>query len=290
MNINRAKILQFQDDKGNSYYGGDQSWFSSNTHALAGCSSVSGANVLRMLARTNSDFNKDIENSHKIPSQVKSAICSQKANREFFDILMTGMYKTMGAMEVFPFNRIYDKKERNSKFLFHIPPNMGQTNTGFIIGIIRFARKMGVNISVKHFNTAFASKENARKFIEEGLQKAGSVVMLTSYNKHPVRIYPAASNFDKPLEAQPGSYDASIKCHFTTITDIDGDRLLITTWGKPAVGDMNVITKSWKSIKAFESTLMYIEPSTKKESNISLLLSFVPFVKGILQTIIRHAF
>lgn len=290
MNIPRAKILQLHDDNGVCYYGGDQGWYSSNTKAMSGCGSVSGANVLRMLAKTDDAFKDSILASHKMPIQVKEAICSNKVSREFFSLLMTGIYKTMGAMEVFPLNLIYDKKERGSKPLLRIPPNFGQTNTGFIIGIIRFARKIGVNIAVKHLNTAFIDKETARAFIEEGLQKAGSVVMLTSYNKHSLKMYPASSDFDKPLEKQPGSYDSSMKCHFVTITDMDKDRLLITTWGKPAVGDFNEISSSWKSIKAFESTLMYIYPSTKEESTKSILLSFVPFVKGILQTIIRKAF
>lgn len=289
MNINRAKILQLHDENGTFFYGGDQGWYSSNTQAMAGCGSVSGANVLRMLAQTNKDFKREILASRSMPSEVKSAICSENVSRDFYSLLMTGVYKTMGAMEIFPFNRIYDRKERHSKPLLRIPPNMGQTNTGFIIGIIRFARKLGTNLSVKYINTAFLDKEKGREFIREGLEKGGSVVMLTSYNEHSLKVYPPSCDLEKPLEQQPGSYASSMKCHFVTITDMDEDRLLITTWGKPAVGDFNEIASSWKSIKAFESTLMYIYPSSKADSTKCLLGSFVPFLKGIIQTIIRHA-
>lgn len=290
MNIKRAKILQLHDEDGRKYYGGDQGWYSSNSHAMAGCGSVSGANALRMLTRCNKDFRKIVLESRNMPEQVKAALCQDKVSRDYFHLLMTGVYNTMGAMEIFPLNRLYDKKERGSKPFLRIPPNFGQTNTGFIIGIIRFAHKMGLNIAAKSFNTAFVEKEKARNFIEEGLEKGGSVVMLTSYNKHSLKMHPANCDFDMPLDTQPGSYDSSMKCHFVTITDIDNDRLLITSWGKPAVGDFNEISTSWKSIKAFESTLLYIYPSTRSQSIKSMLTAFVPFVKGILQTIIRHAF
>ena len=290
MNIKRAKLLQLNDDAGRHYYGGDQGWYISNTHAMGGCGSVSGANVLRALAQTNSDFMNSVMSSKKMPEHIKQAICSESVSRDMYNLLMIGIYRKMGAFELFPLNRLYDKKERGSKPLFKIPPNMGQTNTGFIIGIIRFARKMGINISVKCLNTAFLDSEKGRKFIDKGLTNSGAVVLLTSYNKHSLKVYPADCDLDRPLTSQRGSYDSSMKCHFATITDMDLDRLLISTWGKPAVASFPEVSTSWKSIKAFESTLMYIYPSDRSESTKCILGAFWPFIKGIIQAIIRHAF
>lgn len=282
MNIERAKQLQILGPKGTIIYGGDQDWYSSNTRAQGGCSSVAGANVLRALARLDSKLSERIRQNEKIAPQLVEALCEDKPTKDCFGILMTGVYNKMHTFEIPILNRLYDKKERGYKPFKIIRPNQGQTNTGFIIGVIRFARKFGIDIKVNYLNTAFVSADEGRGFIEEGLEKSGAVVIMTSYNTHGLKLYNGNSDLSKELK---NGYDAKMKCHFATITDIDGDRLLITTWGRPAVGDFKEISKSWRSIKAFESTLMYIELSDKKEANRCMLGSFKAFLGGIVQTI-----
>ncbi len=286
MNINRAKQLKITAPDNKPAYGGDQGWFSSNTRAQGGCSSIAGANALRALFRTNPSLRYHIKDNTKMPYELKDAILSPKPDKDSFEELMTGIYNTMGAMVLFPLNLIYDRVRRDNAFFNKVRPSQGLTNTGFIIGIIRFARRYGINLSVKSLPTAFVSKDRAVSFIKEGLKTSGAVVLLTSYNKHNARLYNPDGDFDKSFEPECGR-DVSIKCHFTTITDIDEDRLLITTWGKPAIVDINELAGSWQSIKAFESTLMYITLSGKGQSNRSLFSSWVVFFSCIFHTIIH---
>jgi len=290
MNIPQANELKLSGPKGTQYYGGNQDWYSSNSWAMAGCGSVAGANALRCLARHNKEVRKSIISSKKLPSQIKSALCSPDISLENYSLLMTDVYCKMKAGEIFPINRIYDRSVRGKKLFNYIKPNLGLTNTGFIIGIIRYAFKFGLNIKVSFLPTAFCDLSSGRDFIEKGLKEAGSVVILTSYNRHNIRLFPRNSSLEQPLEAGRNGYDAQMKCHFATITDIDTDsnRILMTTWGKPAIGDLNEIASSWQSIKSFQSTLMYISPSTRRESLQSILDSWKPYVFGTIQAIIRR--
>lgn len=287
MNINRAKQLKITAPDMKPAYGGDQGWFSSNTRAQGGCSSIAGANALRALCLTNNEFKSEVTSNKKLPRELKDAITSKTPGKDSFEMLMTGIYNTMGAVVLFPLNLIYDKLPRSTKFFNKVRPNQGQTNAGMIIGIIRFARKFGINLSVKSLPAAFISKEKALSFINEGLNASGAVVLLTSYNKHNARLYYSTASLDEHLDKGFG-WDASVKCHFTTITDVDGDRILITTWGKPAVIDFNELAGSWQSIKAFQSTLMYLTPSTKAESTKCMFGAWKVFFSCIWHSIIRR--
>ncbi|MBR6159629.1 MAG: hypothetical protein IKQ40_04945 [Lachnospiraceae bacterium] len=266
-------------------YGGNQLWFSSNTRAMGGCGSVAGANALRSLARINKEFREKINSSGKIPAQIKDALCSDKPGHESFPLLMTGVYETMGSFEVFPLNRIYDRTERSSKVFTRLKSTFGLTNVGFIIGIIRFARRFALDLSVRSTRTAFLSKEEARAFITEGLRESGAVVMLTCFNGHNARLFSGDADLEKKLV---DGNDTKIRSHFTTITDIDNDRLLITTWGKPGVVDLNELAGSWRSIKAYEATLMYLIPSTRSEATSCILSSWKLFLSGIGHALIRR--
>ena len=198
---------------------------------------------------------------------------------------MTGVYETMGSMEVFPLNRIYDRSERSSKAFTRLKSTFGLTNVGFIIGIIRFARKFSIDLTVRSLPAAFLSKDKAREFITTGLRESGAVVLLTCYNRHNIRLFSPDSDLDDKLV--DGS-DSSIKGHFVTITDIDGDRLLITTWGKPGVIDLNELAGSWHSIKAYEASLMYITPCERKEATACMLSAWKLFTSGIGHALVRR--
>ena len=285
MNIERAGQLQIQGPDSKHCYGGDQLWFSSNTRAMGGCGSVAGANALRSLARCDSAFAEKIRGSKTIPAAVKTALCSDKPGHEEYSLLMTGVYETMGSLEIFPLNHIYDRHDRSSKVFKTLKSTLGLTNTGFIIGIVRFARKMGLDICVRSTPAAFLSKDGARDFIKEGLQRSGAVVMLTCRNRHNVRLFANDSDLSKRLS---NGWDSPIKSHFVTITDMDLDRILITTWGKPGVIDFNELAGSWQSIRAYEASLMYIVPSTRKEATSCMLGAWKLFVSGLGHTLIRR--
>lgn len=246
---------------------------------------MAGANALRALARVNKDFREKINTSGKIPAMIKDALCSDRPGHESFPLLMTGVYETMGSFEIFPLNRIYDRKDRSSKVFTRLKTTFGLTNVGFIIGIIRFARKFSLDLTVRSTRTAFLSKEDARAFITEGLRESGAVVMLTCFNRHNARLFSEDADLEKKLV---DGKDTRIKSHFTTITDIDNDRLLITTWGKPGVVDLNELAGSWKSVKAYEASLMYLLPSTKKEATSCMFSAWKLFLSGIGHALIRR--
>ena len=285
MNISRARQLQIFGPDRKPSYGGDQRWFSSNTKAAGGCGSVAGANALRSLAGCDTKFKKQIIDSKTIPASVKDALCSAKPGHESFSLLMTGVYETMGSFEIFPLNLIYDRRDRSSKLFSKIKSTLGITNAGFIIGIIRFARKFSIDITVKSIPAAFLPKDKAKEFITEGLRASGAVVLLTCRNRHNARLFAPDANLSNRLI--DGS-DSPIKSHFTTITDIDDDRLLITTWGKPGVVDLNELAGSWRSIKAYEASLMYIQPSTRAEATAAMFGAWKLFMAGIGHALVRR--
>ena len=285
MNIERARQLQIKGPDSRTCYGGDQLWFSSNTRAAGGCGSVAGANALRALARNNKEFGKLVRSSKIIPEPVKDALCSDDPGHENFSLLMTGVYETMGSFEIFPLNRIYDRKDRSSRLFKTLKSTMGLTNVGFIIGIIRFARKLSLDIKVRYTPAAFLSKDEARDFIRTGLQKSGAVVLLTCRNRHNVRLFPEGSDLSERLK---DGWDSPIKSHFVTITDMDLDRLLITTWGKPGVVDFNELAGSWRSIKAYEASLLYIEPCERKDATSCMLGAWKLFMSGLGHALIRR--
>lgn len=284
MNISRARQLQITGPDRKPCYGGNQLWFSSNTKAAGGCGSVAGANALRLLARCSEEFRERIISSKVIPAPIKDALTSDDPGHENFSLLMTGVYETMGSFEIFPLNKIYDRCERQSPVFSKIKSTFGLTNVGFIIGIIRFARKFGIDIDVKYLPVAFAGKEEAREFIRTGLKESGAVVMLTCKNRHNVRLFAPDADLSERLANGSDSY---VKSHFTTITDMDMDRLLITTWGKPGVVDFNELAGSWKSIKAYEASLMYIRPCSRKEATNCMLGAWKLFAAGIGHALVR---
>ena len=151
--------------------------------------------------------------------------------------------------------------------------------------MIRFARKLGINITVRSVPAAFLPKDKAKEFIEEGLRSSGAVVLLTCRNRHNARLFAPDADLDRKLI--DGS-DSPIKSHFTTITDIDGDRLLITTWGRPGVVDLNELAGSWRSIRAYEASLLYILPSDRKEATSAMLGAWKLFMAGIGHALVRR--
>lgn len=289
--MHRFELLKITDSNGQDYYGGDQDWYSSNSRAMAGCSSVAGANVLRSLIHTDRECFNTIK-SINLPQPIKHALLSSKCIKNDFLMLMTGVYETMRSFEIFPLNKIYDHKERNNKFFHIVKPNTGRGSIGFIQGVLRFSKKIGLYLTCNALPTAFVDKNTALDFIRNGLIESGAVVILTSYNKHSLKTYSpsmggqiASGNLSKcPCG------NASMKCHFATITGIVDNSLIITTWGRIATIDIDELVTSWHSIKAWESTLFYFEHVNNKSIMYrSLLLSPTPFIKGIVQAILRKS-
>ena len=292
MNTNYLK-LSIKDENGNCYYGGDQSWFSSNTRAMAGCSSVAGVNTLRLLCSTRQEAWDAIRESKTVPSPIKNALLHKNVLRDDYLMLMTGMYEVMKAFEIFPLNLIYDRHSRDNKFFKYVKPNTGRSSIGYIIGVLRYAQKSGLYLKYHALPTAFCSKEEASEFIRKGLEESGCVTLLTSYNKHDLKVFHPTMMDRLTTDSSDNAFnecpcgDTYMKCHFAIISDIKTNQVMISTWGKIATANFNDLVKSWHSIKAWESALFYFTPATKKEMRHSLLTAWIPFVKGIVQAIIR---
>ena len=290
---NTFRNYTISDNSGQKFFGGDQSWYSSNTRAMAGCGPVAGSNFLRSLCLTDRSCYEIIRLNKTVPYPIKKSLLSLKCTKEEFIMLMTGVYDVMRAFEIFPLNKIYDRKERNAKFFKIVKPNTGRSSIGFIRGVIRYARKYNLFLKHNALSTAFCSKEDAIKFIDEGLEKTGSVVILTSYNKHSLKLYHPTMLPKLFSDPEGNAYpscpcaDSSMKCHFATITHRQGEDVMISTWGRAATVSLDELTKSWHSIKAWESTLFYFTPTDKSGARHSLLTSWIPFVKGIAQALIR---
>lgn len=293
----RRNYFDIKDLNDKHYYGGDQTWYSSNTKYQGGCSSVAAANVLRALFQTNPSLKKQSQESKDIPPVYKKALINTTAMKDDFEVLMVGVYKVIRAIEIFPINLIYDKYPRDTKFFKKIKANHGRSCLGFVKGILKFAKKLGIKLNTHMLPTAFCEYDRALDFIKEGLDRSGSVVILTSFNAHNLNMYDYGAMKDfvesKDKNAVPGStYDAKMKCHFATITDViennDEDvSLLITTWGRPALVDYNELNNSWKSIKAYESSLFYFTYDEEIGIFKQLVSTVVGFVKGTLSSIIR---
>ena len=323
MNTQINQQLIIKDDNGAAFYGGDQSWYTSNCRAMAGCSSVAGANVLRTLVQRDAALKSSIKHSKKIPAGIKYALCDDIPTKEDYSLFMTAMYETMKAFEIFPLNKIYDRVKRNNKFFNIVKPNTGRSCIGFIRGLLKFAKQFGIELHVHSLTTAFCDSEKGLDFIRKGLDESGIVVLLTSFNTHMLRSYTADSFVlprDDNAESEPGVSDepvkvgtaidssqkkskplmrypdAKMKCHFAAITGINEPEpgspekrsLVITTWGRVAETDYDELVKSWKSIKAWESALFYFTLSDTATRKKDARRSYRVFLSGLKQTLLRR--
>lgn len=236
---------------GESFYGGNQAWFESNTRAYAGCGPVAAANLFLSLAG-------------KYPAHIdkNSSPFSINSKDDFID-LMNDIYATMKTLEVPVLNAIYDRCSRDNSFFKKVPPNNGRSIAGFIKGVLRYAKKRNIFLHAYTLPTAFCSYESGLRFIEEGLALSGAVILLTSYNRHPLTLFGGScGELKNPYESKSG-----MKNHFATITEItnlnnpksngNSPTLLLSTWGRIAAVDYKDLYDAWQSRKAFDSALFY---------------------------------
>ncbi|MCR5421947.1 MAG: hypothetical protein K6E98_13190 [Lachnospiraceae bacterium] len=263
-NVKSLKQTERRDDfiikdrkSGASYYGGDQNWYRSNTMAYAGCGSVAAANMLRALLRKNPQILK----KDNVGEGIK-AIVSEECYKDDFAEFMGSIYKSMFIFEFPVIRRIYDHGKRGKKPLKILPPSFGMSINGFIRGTLKYSLKQGISLHAHSLPTAFCGYEKGLEFIKEGLRESGSVVLLTSLNRHPLKLY-----YGKSGELEKGNNSKKgIRSHFMTITGIveedEGDILIkFTTWGRVATVSYNELNRSWQSIKAYTSCLYYFTPA-----------------------------
>ncbi len=241
---------------GTRYYGGDQEWYSSNTMAFAGCGSVAAANMLRALAyKYPEEFSKDSV------SKEFDRLREEELYKDDFTKFMGEIYKSMLVLELPVIRKIYDLRKRGKKPL-NLPPSFGLSLNGFIRGTLKYAMRRGLKLHAHALPTAFCKYKKGLEFIKEGLNKSGSVVMMTSMNRHSLRLYRGKSG-----ELTDGyEKDRGVRSHFMTITGIEeregqAPLIKITTWGRVATVPYDELNRSWHSIAAFTSCLYYFTPA-----------------------------
>ena len=156
--------------------------------------------------------------------------------------------------------------KRGSRVFKVIPPSLGLSLYGFITGTLKFCKNRGLNLHVKALPTAFTSYDRGLAFIREGLKRSGSVVMLTSLNRHPLKLYSGRAG------ELTGGYDQKkgVRSHFMTITGIvdnegpEGPLIKLTTWGRVATVPYSRLNRSWHGIKAYTSCLYYFTPTVSQ--------------------------
>lgn len=257
-NIRKFDPLTVTDrETGREYYGGDQNWYRSNTMAFAGCGSVAALNMLRSLA-----IKYPVEFKEKNVSDELGMLTDKVIYKDDYTSVMRDIYKSMFVLELPLIRRLCDHLKRGNKLFKFIPPSLGLSMFGFITGTLRFCAKRGLNLHVKVLPTAFTSYDKGLNFIKEGLKKGGSVVMLTSLNRHPLRLYSGG------VGELNGGYDQKkgVRSHFMTITGIIEDNskeplVKLTTWGRVATVPYSRLNRSWHGMRAYTSCLYYFVPT-----------------------------
>lgn len=324
-------LFEIIDEKGTKYYGGDQSWYSSNTRALGGCGSVAGANVIRALVHKNRDLNVHVRKTARISPDIKRALLNRQPTKDDYELLMTDVYHVMGAVELFPLNVMYDRAPRDTKIYKTLRTNSGRSSIGFVRGMLKYAKRCNIALKSHMLPTAFCNPDKALSFIKEGIEKSGAVVILTSFNMHNLHMHRADglyyANEDIPELKMPsygskdlnsaneestseeirkpedmkkqkkraafsdGGWNWEMKCHFATITDVIDKMgtpyLLITTWGKPAEVNFDELVHSWKSFKAYESSLFYFTSDESSKVLKGTVSAVIKFFAGIFYCFIK---
>ncbi len=251
-------FLIVDDDNGTMYYGGDQSWFKRNTMTFAGCGVVAAANTMRALLCKYPDAYEKASGRLKTLGNViitKSGYIS----------VINDMYRKMFVAELPLANIVYDMKnvEYGSKLLKYIPPSLGMSASSLIRGLLRYSARGGVLIHDVYLSTSYIDYEKGLDFIREGLNKNGAVILLTSFNKHPLTLYSG-----KAGETVKSVSVSEMRTHFATITGIIDDKkeplIKISTWGRVATISYRTLHESWQKRRAYVSALIYFVPERSK--------------------------
>lgn len=229
------RFLVTDNDGKKEYYGGDQAWFMRNTQARSGCGHVAALNAFLTL-------------THRFP-----------IDKAAYMRYMHEMYRCMGAFETPILRKIYDMN-RNIAICRLIPPSFGQNSIGFILGMLRFAKRRGLSLRSRFCPTFFCSYKRGLAFIKKGLEECGAVTMLTARNRHPLTLYSSTVSASTPQGT------TGIKNHFVTITGIDEStphvKLFISTWGRIATVDYEDLVRSWHTLGALQSAMYYFSPKS----------------------------
>ena len=266
-------FLIVDEDNGTMYYGGDQAWFKRNTMAFAGCGVVAAANTMRALLCKYPDAYK------KASGRLKS-LGNVIITKSEYSSVINDMYRKMFVAELPVANVIYDMKEveYGSRLFKHIPPSLGMNAASVVRGLLRYAASYGVLIHDIYLSTGYVDYEKGLAFIREGLDKNGAVILLTSFNKHPLTLYSGkAGDTKRPVSV------SDMKTHFATITGIidakDEPLIKLSSWGRVATIPYRELHESWQKRRSYVSALIYFVPVSSKamyRADLRKASTFIP--------------
>ncbi len=269
------------EDTGTRYYGGNQAWFPRNTQTYAGCGVVASANAMRALL---CKYPKCYEEAESLLKLLGSVIITKA---EYISVI-SDMYKRMFIAEVPLANFIYDKRELDygKKLFKHIPPSLGMSASSVVRGLLRYAKNNGVLLHDVYLSALFVEYEKGLDFIKQGLERCGAVVLLTSFNRHPLTLYRG-----KAGDIRDAVSMTDMRTHFATITDVfekDGEPVIkLSTWGRVATIPYKKLHESWQKRRAYVSALFYFVPERSRamyRADMRKTASFTPV--SAIQTVI----
>lgn len=234
-------------------FGGNQFWLARNTAACGGCGPVSAANIFATYARNNPEIARELDLSFQE---------NQVVTQEKYTALLTSIYNAMRIREIPILSRLYDIKDRGSKFFSRFTPNLGIGIRHYSRGVLRFGLKHNILLQKRSLPTLLCGYTRGITFIKLALANGYPVTLLTTFNAHPLVVFDHPHLYDGRNEI--------MKKHFITITDIRESKstgspeLIATSWGKNAIIPYADLYKSWQSMKALGSGMVYFIPAKNK--------------------------
>lgn len=229
------------------FFGGDQSWFTRNTASRGGCGPVAAANILTVFADQHPECQEllsiSINEKHFIP-------------QEDYLSLLNRVYRMMHPLEIPILRRIYDHVSRTNKLFDKIPVTFGVNMPQYILGTKRFARRHYIPLHHRSLSTMFCGYMRGLTFIKLALANGYPITLLVTGNAVSYTLY--------DLPYFQGGHEKKLKHHFVTITDIResadntaSPELVISTWGKTGTISYADLHRSWRSLRAFGSAMVY---------------------------------
>lgn len=236
-------------------FGGNQAWLSRNTAAKAGGGPISVTNIIVTYAKSNEDYAKHLNISFCDNGLI---------NQTDYLILLNDVYRTVKPHEFPIFNRIYDRLARNNRFFTRVNPGFLVKLRKLSKGMLRFGLKKDIFLQPRTLSTLFCGYTRGLTFIKLAVSNGYPVALLTTSNSHSITIFDHPHLYDGRNE--------KMKKHIVTIINVlevkseASPELVITTWGKTATISYDELYKSWQSIRAIGSGMVYFIPAKDKKT------------------------
>ncbi|WP_239615554.1 hypothetical protein [Cohnella mopanensis] len=227
-------------DKGVTYYGGDQGWFSRETQRFGGCGPTAAANILAYMAMNDPKLAKlygyDLTNITKSDYQK----------------FMEEVYEFVTPTET-PF--VSDRSDQGKSSL-GLPPSLGITSLSkFAGGVEDYAQSKGVNLKA-HWSNEEPTFDNAVSYIRSALAWNKPVALLNMFDGVDMQYTDPKNNAIR---------STTYEQHWVTITGMTEDKktgevtLEVSTWGSKGTINFNELWDSDWTSKFFPEGIIYFD-------------------------------